>query len=310
MTAMQAPSIDLAPALAPEPPLRYLPGQLICPGLFAWEQLGDGRRTECWLAWSQPLWSHVVAKIPHEDHLDDPRASRRLGEEARILRRLAHPAVQRLLEDEHRSPIPHLLLEYVEGPTLATLVDEEGPLPAGDVVRIGMQLAACLHYLHGRRLVHMDLKPGNVALRDGRAVLLDFDIARPVGHPAPPGRAHGTRAYMAPEQCMRAHADPRMDLFALGTVVYELATGRPAFDPGDAVPGCEYPQLLTAPARARVLHSALPEDVDIVIHALLERHPDLRPQTALETLRLLASALPDGEEAVWPDFIDSLLDGE
>src|SRR5215831_2297773 len=251
-----------------EPGHRYRPGERICQGLFAWELLGEGTRTECWLAWSVPLWSHVVVKLPREDQIGDARAAGRVDREARLLRRLAHPGIQRLLEDRHRDPLPHLVLEYVEGPTLATLLDEEGPLDAGDVVRLGLQLAARLHHVHAVGLVHLDVKPGNVVLRDGRAVLLDFDIARPVGQPAPRGRPHGTRAHMAPEQCLRAQADPRMDLFALGTVLYELATGRPSFERDPSVEYCEFPQLLMAPARAQVLQPTLPVAVDVAIHAL------------------------------------------
>jgi len=296
---------DLAPAPIAAP--RFRPGDSICPGLFAWELLGDGHRTECWLAWSVPLWSHVVVKLPREEHLHEPRTAARLGREGRTLRRLQHPAIQRLLDDAHRASLPHLVLEYVEGPTLDTLTDEEGPLTPGEVVRVGMQLAACLHYVHGQGLVHLDLKPGNVALREGRAVLLDFDIARPAGQPAPPGAAHGSRGYMAPEQCQRAATDNRMDLFALGTVLYELATGERAFRSEDAVPGCEYPQLLTRPMRARVCRPSVPVDLDLVIHALLEREAKLRPQSALETLRMLAEALPDGEDGTWPPFVDRLM---
>ena len=287
---------------------RYRPGERICEGLFAWERLGAGTRTECWLAWSVPLWSHVVVKLPHDDHIGDRRAAVRLWREARTLRRLAHPGVQRLLDDRHGDLVPHLVLEYVEGPTLATLLDEDGPLAPGDVVRLGMQLAACLHYVHGRGLVHLDVKPGNVVLREGRAVLLDFDIARPAGHPAPPGRPHGTRAYMAPEQCLRVPADPRMDLFALGTVLYELATGRAPFERDRSAEGGEFPQLSIAPPRAQILQPSLPAAVDVAIHALLKKDASRRPQTALETLRLLAAALPQGDDATWPAFVDSLLE--
>jgi serine/threonine protein kinase len=299
MTESDAAAVESGP--------RFQSGELISPGLFAWERLGAGTRTECWLAWSLPLWSHVVVKLPRQDQMGEARAAGRLEHEARLLRRLAHPGIQRLLEDRHRDPVPHLVLEYVEGPTLALLLEEQGPLDPGDVVRLGLQLAACLHHVHGMGLVHLDLKPGNVALGDGRAVLLDFDIARPVGSPGPPGRPHGTRAHMAPEQCLRARADPGMDLFALGTVLYELAAGQPAFARD---PGCEFPQLVVAPARARGLRRCLPASVDAAIHALLERDASRRPRTALETLRLLAAALPSGEEATWPGFVDGLLESE
>jgi eukaryotic-like serine/threonine-protein kinase len=296
--------LELRPVAAPA--RRFRPGERICPGLFAWKRLSAGRRTEHWLAWSTPLWSRVAVKLPREEHLGDERASRRLGREARMLRRMAHPGIQRLLEDGHADPVPHLVLEYVEGPTLAALVDDRGRLNHGDVVRTGMHLAAVLHYLHDWGLVHLALRPATVALRDGRPVLLDFDLAREAGRAAPSGR-HSACAYMAPEQCLRSRTSPLMDLFALGAVLYELATGGPAFCADDAAPGCEFPQLLTQPARARALVPSLPPDLDDVVHALLERDARRRPQTALEALRLLASALPAGEEGAWPPFVDLLL---
>src|SRR5215472_13388489 len=112
---------------------------------------------------------------------------------------------------------------------------------------------------------------------------------------------------MAPEQCLRARADPSMDLFALGTVLYELATGHPPFEDD---PSCEFPQLVRAPARACVLRPSLAPSVDDAIHTLLERNATRRPRTALQTVRMLAAALPRREEPTWPGFVDGLLESE
>jgi eukaryotic-like serine/threonine-protein kinase len=292
---------------APEIESRFAAGDHVCADLYAWEQLGDGRRTECWLAWSERRWSHVVVKLPRVEHLASQRAARGLAREARTLRRLAHPGIQRLLGDAHAEPVPHLVLEYVEGPTLDMLLEEEGPLAPGDLLRVGMQLASCLHYVHGEGLVHLDLTPGNVTLREGRAVLLDFDIARDAGTPGPPDRPHGTAAYMAPEQCRRERSSAGMDLFALGAVLYELATGVQAFRADDAADD-EFSQLTAAPVRARAVRPSLPEAADEVIHALLEPDPCRRPASAREALRMLAAALPADEEPAWPAFVEGLLE--
>ena len=304
---MQA-STTISPSLTTGAP-RFEPGERIAPGLLAWERLGDGRTCESWLAWSLPLWTHVVVKLPRDGRMDDARVVRRLGREGRLLRRLSHPAIQRLLEDAHRHAVPHLLLEYVEGPTLESLVEEHGPLDPGDVLRVGMQLGACLHYMHSLGLVHLDVKPGNVALVEGRAVLLDLDIARAAGRAAPRGRPRGTRAYMAPEQCRRERVDPAMDLFGLGAVLYELATGAQAFLPGPEGSDSEHPQLRDEPRRAVELRPSLPERLDAAIHALLEPEMDRRPHTAMDALRLLAAALPGDEEGTWPSFVDGALAG-
>jgi serine/threonine protein kinase len=297
----------------PTPPAsrpRFCPGDPIRPDLLACAALGHRQWTESWLAWSLPHWSHVVVKLPREEHTGAPRVARQLGREARMLTRLSHSAVRRLLADAHGDPVPHLVLEYVEGPTLAALLREEGPLAPGDVVRLGTQLASCLHFVHGRGIVHLDVRPDNVVLRDGRAVLLDFDLARPVGRPQPARRLPGSWRCLAPEGCLGAPADPRMDLFALGAVLYEVATGLPPFRAEDSARGWKQPQLLTVPPRARVLHPALPADVDVVIHALLEREVGRRPENAHETLRLLTAALPLGEEPAWPPYVDELLQME
>ncbi|HXM55933.1 MAG TPA: serine/threonine-protein kinase [Candidatus Dormibacteraeota bacterium] len=295
------------PALTAIPARRFLPGDHICPGLLACDPLSAGQRTERWLAWSASHWSRVVVKLPREEHMDDLRAVRRLAREARALRRLSHPAVPRLLDDGHEHPVPHLVLEHIEGLTLDQLLLTRGPLPAGEVVRLGVRLASCLHHVHGQGLVHLGMEPAGIAVRDGQATLLDFGAARPAGGSPPPGRPRGA-AYQAPERCLRACPDPRMDLFSLGTVLYELATGQPAFRVEEVVPGCPHPQLLVAPVRARTLRADVPADLDAVIHALLERDPRRRPGTALEALRLLAAALPGGEPTGWPSFADEMLD--
>jgi serine/threonine protein kinase len=293
-----------APAAGPAP--RYLTGERICPGLLASERLATGRRCETWVAWSIPLWSQVVVKLPRDELVDDLGSVRHLKREARLLRRLSHPAIQRLLEDAHWHPVPHLVLEYVEGPTLESMLEDEGALPPAEVIRVGMQVGACLHYMHGEGLAHLDVKPSNVVVREGRTVLLDLDIAQKLGQPAPRGRPQGTRPYMAPEQCRRQPVDLRMDLFALGAVLYELATGQRAFVSDESGSG-SYPQLETRAARALAIAPSLPRGLDLAIHSLLEPNPESRPQTALEALRLLAAALPVGEDGAWPGFVDSVL---
>jgi serine/threonine protein kinase len=293
-----------APAAGPAP--RYLAGERICPGLLARERLATGRRCETWLAWSVPLWSQVVVKLPRDELVDDISSVRHLQREARLLGGLSHPGIQRLLEDAHWHPVPHLVLEYVEGPTLESMLEDEGALPPAEVIRVGMQVGACLHYRHGEGLAHLDVKPSNVVVREGRTVLLDLDIAQKLGQPAPRGRPHGTRPYMAPEQCQRQPVDLRMDLFALGAVLYELATSRPAFVSDESADG-SYPQLAARAPRAVALAPTLPRSLDLAIHSLLEPDPESRPQTALDALRLLAAALPGGEDGTWPGVVDSVL---
>jgi serine/threonine protein kinase len=276
-------------------------GDEIVPGIYAWALLGDGKRFETWLAWSARHWTAVTVKLPHPGALTS-RTRAALAHEAETIARLAHPSVQRLLEAHVDAALPHLVYEYVEGPTLAQLLEEEGQLAPDDVVRLGMQIASVLHYLHAEGVVHLDLKPTNVVLMDGRPVLLDFDIARPVGARGSGAKPRGSAAFMAPEQIRCEAAAPSMDLFALGAVLYEAATNTPAFEPVGEGLDRFYPQLEHDPAPPH-----LPPRLEAAVLRLLDRDPDRRPPTAAAALALLAEALPDGEEGVWPAWAAALL---
>ena len=284
---------------------RFAPGQEIVPHVFAWALIGDGRRCESWLAWSTELWSPVVIKLPLARHLGSPGVARRLGEEAAMLDQLCHPAVNRLLADRHAEPVPHLLLEYVEGPTVEGILEAEGTLAPADVIRLGMQIACGLHHVHNRGLVHLDVKPGNVVLHEGRAVLIDFDIARRIGDPAGRGQPQGTVGYMAPEQCRRLPFHPSMDVFALGALLYEALTGVRAF-PAERTAD-DSPELALRPRRPRHLRPEIPPALDAAILRMLSRSLRRRPGSAVDVLRLLADALPTGEEALWPEWGGAML---
>lgn len=222
---------------------------------------------------------------------------------------LTHSSIQRLLQAELDGPVPHLVFEYIEGPTLASLLDEHGPLAPGDVVRLGLQVCSVLHYLHGSGIAHLDVKPQNLTVRDGRTVLLDFDLARPLGQRDRKGQLRGSPPYMAPEQIGRAPATPAMDLFALGATLYEAATDRLAFDAVRTSRVTKYPQLqLTGqPPPIRSLRPSFPAALDRAITSLVAPDPSARPQSAVAAMRLLAAALPRGEEGLWPRWVGSAL---
>lgn len=284
----------------------YAPGDEIVPGVHAWALLGDGRRCETWLAWCVRRWAPVAIKLPRPDCINE-RTHQALSREANTVAPLMHPAVQRLLEAHCEGPLPYLMFEYVAGPTLADLLDEKGRLAPADVVRLGMQLASVLHYIHGRGIVHCDLKPTNLALRDGRAVLIDFDIARQIGESGTGTKAHGSVHYMAPEQSRGDHAMPSMDLFALGATLYEAATDVIAFDFATEESGYVYSQLTQRPTLPRSLDPAIPEALEQVIWALLDPDPQQRPPTAMATLALLGHALPSGEQGLWPEWATGIM---
>ena len=284
------------------------PGEELVPGSWAWALLGDGRRCETWLAWSRHHWTAVAIKLPRPDQINE-RSRGALAREADAVLPLAHPSIQRLLEARLEDPVPYLVFEYVEGPTLSRLLDERGALPPGDVVRLGLQLGAALHYLHELGIAHLDIKPENVAVRDGRAVLLDFDLARPFGErengsrPNSRGRPRGSPPYMAPEQVRRAPASLAMDLFGLGATLYEAASDRLAFEPSGKSGEVSYPQLEGSPPPLRSFNSRIPSALDRAIAALLAPNPADRPRTALEAMGLLVQTLPGRQAGLWPKWV-------
>jgi eukaryotic-like serine/threonine-protein kinase len=294
----------------PEPSWSWPPGDELAPGLLAWALLGDGRRCETWLAWDLGRWCPVAVKLPRPGQ--GARAVAALAGEAQVAAAVAHPGIRRLLDDRLDRPLPQLVFEYVEGPTLDDALATDGPFHPVDVLLTGMQLAAALGHLHGRGLAHLDVKPGNVVLRDGRPVLIDLGLARPVGEAPAGGHRRGSPPWMAPEQVRRRPASPGMDLFALGAVLFELATGTQAFDPADAGPPARrWPQLAGPAPRARGRSPEVPAAVDRAVAALLAPDPADRPATAAQALALLSGAMPADaaeEDRLWPTWATGRLE--
>jgi eukaryotic-like serine/threonine-protein kinase len=295
----------------PEPSWNWPAGHELAPGLLAWALLGDGRRCETWLAWDVGRWCPVAVKLPRPGQ--GARAVAALAREAQVAAATAHPGIRRLLSSRLDRPLPHLVFEYVEGPTLDDALADDGPFHPVDVLLVGMQLAAALGHLHGQGLAHLDVKPGNVVLRDGRPVLIDLGLARPLGE-APAGRHRpGSPPWMAPEQVRRQPASPGMDLFALGAVLFELATGAPAFDPADGgPPERRWPQLAGPPPPASSRNPEVPAAVDQALAVLLAPDPAGRPTSAAQVLALLAAAMPADaaeEDRLWPTWATGRLGG-
>ena len=262
------------------PVWRCAPGETTLGNVVAVERLGVGHRTETWLTWSRELWCPVVLKLARPHQTRHPRALATLRREVDALDGLTHPALPRLVEHRLDDEIPHLLTEYVDGPTIEELVDEHGPLTSRDTALVGAQLLPALAVLHARGLAHLDVKPENVVLRDGRPVLIDFGSSRPLGSTQPPGRPVGTEGYAAPEMEACAPVSAAMDLFGLGTVLAEAVTGEPFLD------------------RPRLPRSRL----GVLVRELLSGDPDRRGDTPAVLTKL---ALACGSRRPWPEWLDT-----
>ncbi|HEX6135275.1 MAG TPA: serine/threonine-protein kinase [Longimicrobiales bacterium] len=210
----------------------YPVGYRIAGDLTVTGHLAAGRTTHLYQVWSARDWCAYTCKILAPDrggHRGDIAALRR---EARILRMVGHPNIVRCFGVGHHDDLPYMLLEYLEGASLFDVLESRPHrrLEISDAVRAAIHLGAALYHLHRRGFLHLDLKPANLLLRDGVPVLIDLDTARRVDSERRPSRRLGTAPYMAPEQARREPLGPAADIYGLGALLYELLTGRWAFE--------------------------------------------------------------------------------
>jgi len=277
------------------------PGEAVAPGYEVIEHLRRGRNLDVYDVWSEERACRCVMKALRPDRLGREGPTRRLLEEGNLLRRLTHPHIVRGY-DVLEEPLPMFVMETLTGETVGHMIEvREVELSAAELAQLGLHLASGIRYLHAHGWLHLDLKPSNVIAECGRAKLIDLSVARP------PGPAHGgigTFFYMAPEQVRGGELGPAADVWGIGTVLFEAATGEPAFDdPGadvldyeesdeasesdapyesdDAPTGerfgeTEYPQLTGTARRIDELRP-LPAELAELVAACLDPAPSRRP---------------------------------
>jgi hypothetical protein len=191
--------------------------------------VGQGGMSDVFSATDQDTGREVAVKVVRSL---DPELARRLAQEARVHQGMAHPGLIELLHSGMADGSPYLVMEYVQGTTLAAALHHE-PLSPRLTAKLGTMVAGALDYLHERGIVHRDVKPSNILLAaDGRALLGDFGIARLLDSTAftVPGTLLGTVAYMAPEQLEDHQVGPAADMWSLGIVLLECLTGRRVYE--------------------------------------------------------------------------------
>ncbi len=262
------------------------------------ELLGQGGMATIYRATDTQLGREVAVKLLRPEYLKDPDFSSRFRLEAQSAASLSHPNVVTVYDYGEDPSGPFIVMEYVDGEDLATILRRNGSLPPGQVARIGASVARALQAAHDRGLVHRDVKPGNVLIgRDGRIKVVDFGIARAIAeaHVTLPGTTLGSVHYFSPEQARGETATEASDIFSLGIVLYELLTGERPWV-GDSAASVALARLTgPVPDPVKVRPSIPAEIVAIVRTALASAPGDRFPSAgamadALEPARSVRSS--------------------
>src|SRR5208282_4489031 len=273
--------------------------------------LGAGGMGEVYRARDARLDRDVAIKVLPANLSTDASLKQRLDREAKAVSKLSHPHICTLHDIGHQDGVDFLVMEYLEGETLEHRLIR-GPLPTEQALRYGVEIADALAKAHRLGITHRDLKPANVMLTKSGAKLMDFGLAKQSGAGPLPnamtemtqdqakltsdGMIVGTFQYMAPEQLEGKEADPRTDIFAFGELLYEMATGKPAFS-GKSRASLIATILTTEPPPITQLQPLTPAALERVVKKCLAKDPDERWQSASDLAAELNWILESGSQA-------------
>jgi serine/threonine protein kinase len=270
------------------------------------ECLGQGGMGQVWKAEHRLMQRTVALKVIRHQLTANPAAVERFQREMQLVAKLDHPNVVRAYDAEQAGATHFLVMEYIEGATLARMVETEGRLPVGAACEHVRQAACGLQHAHERGLIHRDIKPGNILIdRRGVAKVLDFGLAAFASPDAVDGgltafgQAMGTPDYLAPEQARDARSvDIRADIYALGCTLYYLLAGHPPFPEGNVHERIAA-HLERAPQPLAEIRSDVPPEVVRVMQRMIEKDPARRYQTPAEVAEAL-SPFADASRAAMP----------
>ncbi|HEV7506694.1 MAG TPA: protein kinase [Thermoanaerobaculia bacterium] len=253
------------------------------------KRLGAGGMGEVYQAYDSRLDRRVAIKLIRPEQTESETARERFRREARAAAGLSHPSIVQIHDIVESVESDAIVMELVDGEPLSQRI-ERGPLPVGEAVRLGREIAEGLAAAHAKGLIHRDLKPDNVMITsEGRAKILDFGLAKRLEGEASLTADHrviGTFRAMSPEQAQGLPLDARSDLFSLGLLLYEMLSGRSPFEGSSTLETltriCTHRQT-----PLREIGMGVPEGLSALVDQLLEKEPARRPQSARE----VASAL-------------------
>lgn len=245
------------------------------------EHVGSGGMADVYKAHDRILDRIVAVKILHAQLASDEEFLRRFQQEAQGAARLSHPNIVSIYdvgEDKNRH---YIIMEYIAGETLKTLIQREGPLSVDLSLRIAREIACALAHAHANHLVHCDIKPHNILVTsDGRVKVADFGIARAITSTTMTydGNVVGSVHYFSPEQAKGTKITPKSDVYSLGIVLYEMLTGRLPFH-GETTVSVALKHLQAEPLALRQIDGHIPPIVEAIVLKALTKDPEERPDS-------------------------------
>jgi RNA polymerase sigma factor (TIGR02999 family) len=249
--------------------------------------------------WDRLLETRIAVKLLRREYAGNSLVLERFRQEILLSRNLGHPNILRAYHLGQFEGRAYLTMQWIDGSTLATTIDEQAPLPTERVAFLGTRLASALEAAHGHGVLHRDIKPHNILLdKTGEPLIADFGLARLLEGPGvtTAGVFLGTPNYVSPEQSKLEPLDGRSDIYSLGVVLFEMATGHCPFSGDSAGEVLEMHRTLAPPDPREVAHDVLPELARIIL-ACLEKDRDKRTATAGELRLALEGLLPGGKAA-------------
>jgi eukaryotic-like serine/threonine-protein kinase len=243
------------------------------------EELGRGGMAAVWRANDEVLDRPVAVKILHEHLAEDPAFRERFSTEALAAARLTHPSIVNVFDTGAENGQSFIVMELVEGTTLAELIREQGPLEPDRAVAIMLPVLGALQFAHENGVVHRDIKPANILVSTGGMVkLVDLGLARAAYAGADvttTGRVLGSVPYLSPEQVQGGGVDARSDVYSCGVVMYEMLTGRRPFD-AETDLAAAMQRLTRDPVPPRAIRPGIPRPLEAAVLRAMARRPEDR----------------------------------